>query len=180
MRLLVPTLMLGGLPPLLIDDPRDVPAAQFPGPVMDAESTRRIVALHNAERLAVRVPPLAWSERLARDALGWAQELARRGELDHAPDDRLHGEGENLFMGTAGAYSIDEMIGAFSEESADFQPGVFPRVARRGDWEDVGHYTQMIWPRTRLVGCAMARGEAMDVLVCRYLPAGNVYGERVP
>jgi hypothetical protein len=43
----------------------------------------------------------------------------------------------------------------------------------------VGHYTQLIWPTTREVGCAVAKGQGNDVLVCRYAPAGNVLGEKI-
>ena len=35
-------------------------------------------------------------------------------------------------------------------------------------------------PMTGCTAKAKTCSWAMDVLVCRYLPAGNVYGERVP
>ncbi|MFD2429036.1 CAP domain-containing protein [Sphingobium scionense] len=43
-------------------------------------------------------------------------------------------------------------------------------------WQDVAHYTQIIWRGTRSVGCALAEGRSFDYLVCRYYPAGNMFG----
>jgi hypothetical protein len=68
------------------------------------------------------------------------------------------------------------MVGGWASERKVYQPGVFPIVSRTGKWEDVGHYTQIIWPTTQRVGCALATNARSDYLVCRYWPAGNVNG----
>ncbi len=139
----------------------------------------RWLARHNAARAAVGVPPLAWDKALAADAGRWARQLAQTGTFDHAPDDPARPpQGENLWMGTRGAYSPEEMIDDWIDERAQYRAGVFPDVAARGTWHDVGHYTQIIWSRTTAVGCALAANASDDVLVCRYAPAGNVIGER--
>jgi uncharacterized protein YkwD len=137
-----------------------------------------ILAAHNRERDRIGVPPLAWDDRLAGEARQWAQSLARRRAFEHSH--AIRGVGENLWMGTSGAYSPDEMIGGFIAEGRQFRPGRFPNVSRTGNWADVGHYTQLVWANTRYVGCALARGGGDDYLVCRYWPAGNVMGQRVP
>jgi hypothetical protein len=72
------------------------------------------------------------------------------------------------------------MVGSWSTEKAWFRPGIFPQVSRTGNWALVGHYSQMIWPTTTRIGCAIASGPRVDVLVCRYAPAGNFDGRRVP
>ena len=140
----------------------------------------RVLDLHNRERARMGLPPLAWSHDLAEDAGSWAQVLAREGRFEHSPPEQRRAQGESLFKGTAGAYSIDEMIGGFLAESADFHPGAFPDVSRDGDWKKVAHYTQLIWRETREVGCAVVRNGNWDYLACRYMPAGNVVGMRVP
>ena len=139
----------------------------------------RLLAAHNSERDRAGLPPLAWSSRLAQDAQDWAVQLSRRGRLEHADSHVRKGMGENLWMGSAGHYSAEDMIGGFLAERAKFRPGTFPQVSRTGNWADVGHYTQIIWPRTTEVGCAVAKGAGHDFLVCRYNPAGNTMGERV-
>ena len=152
-----------------------------PARVVDNRSNfaRRLLEAHNAERARGGVPALTWSPALAAQARDWAQILARSGKLAHAPPERREGQGENLFTGTAGAYSLEDMIGRFLDERQDFRPGVFPEVSRTGRWQDVAHYTQIVWSGTREVGCALATGHGRDTLVCRYSPPGNVIGERV-
>ena len=140
----------------------------------------RVTALHNRERAAVGTPPLSWDARLAAAAAAYGPELARRGRLAHSPPEARPGQGENLWMGTRGAYSLEEMIGSWAEEKRLFRAGIFPAVSASGEWSDVGHYTHMIWRGTTRVGCAVHRSERSDFLICRYAPAGNVVGQRVP
>lgn len=144
-----------------------------------ADFAGQLLAAHNSERDRAGLPRLAWSNRLAQDAQTWAVQLSRKGALQHASTHERGGMGENLWMGSAGYYSAEDMVGGFLAERAKFRPGTFPQVSRTGNWADVGHYTQIIWPRTTEVGCAVAKGGAHDFLVCRYNPAGNTIGERV-
>lgn len=134
---------------------------------------------HNSERDRFGVQRLAWSKKLAREAREWAHVLAREGRMRHASNGERKGAGENLWMGSAGAYSASFMVGAFAEERRHFKPGKFPHISRTGDWRDVGHYTQLVWQGTREVGCAVARNQRDDFLVCRYWPAGNTYGVEI-
>lgn len=139
-----------------------------------------LLAAHNRERSTVRAPMLRWDTQLAASASVYAAELARRGELVHSSRASRPGQGENLWMGTAGAYSPEQMVQSWANERRMFRPGTFPNVSTSGNWSDVGHYTQMIWRSTTAVGCAIQRSGRWDVLVCRYSPAGNVRGQAVP
>ena len=91
----------------------------------------------------------------------------------------LAGEGENLWSGTAGYFAPEAMVGAFIAERRYFKAGVFPNVSTTGKWTDVGHYSQVIWPTTTELGCALAHNKARDYLVCRYSPPGNHFGRPV-
>ena len=105
--------------------------------------------------------------------------LAASGEFEHDPDtDQDDPQGENLWAGTRGAYAPEEMVEGWIEEKKYFRPGRFPDNSLTGDFADVGHYTQLMWRDSDRVGCALARGAAEEVLVCRYRTAGNVVGER--
>ena len=140
----------------------------------------RLLAAHNRERAAAGIAPLAWDPQLAADAAAWGRELAATGEFEHEdsdPDDP-DPQGENLWMGTSGHYAPEAMVGLWIAEKAQFVPGAFPDVSRTGNYEDVGHYTQLMWRDTGRVGCAVANGGEDEVLVCRYAQAGNVEGER--
>ena len=144
-----------------------------------SDDQRIWLSAHNEERAEFGVPPLEWDPRLARDAFLWAHRLAEEGQLRHSSLDERRGRGENLWMGTAGYYRPEQMIGFFADEKQHFQSGRFPNVSRTGNWSDVGHYTQIVWAETRRVGCARATGAQFDVLVCRYWPAGNVMGTHI-
>lgn len=131
---------------------------------------------HNAERIEFGTPALEWSDKLARDAEDWADELVRRGYLQHAPLSNRRDQGENLWIGTRGYLDPEQMIEGFILEKQYFKAGVFPQVSTTGRWSDVGHYTQIVWPTTRAVGCAVKSSHDFDILVCRYWPAGNMIG----
>ncbi|MGI8931535.1 MAG: CAP domain-containing protein [Sphingomicrobium sp.] len=136
-----------------------------------------MVTAHNQARQRYGVGPLAWNDGLARDAALYARRLAASARFEHDPQPgRRPKQGENLWMGTRSAYSYGEMINLLIAERRDFRPGRFPAVSRTGRWSDVGHYTQIVWPTTQLVGCATASNRGSDYLVCRYWPAGNIVG----
>lgn len=138
-----------------------------------------LLTMHNRERSRLGEAPLVWSGELAADAQRWADHLASTGTFAHM-DGRQSGAGENIWRGTAGYYSTADMVDTFVDERSDYHPGRFPNVSKSGSWHNIGHYTQMIWPDTRKVGCAVSRGQGADVMVCRYWPAGNVAGTALP
>jgi hypothetical protein len=143
-----------------------------------ASEAARLLMSHNAERARLGLAPLAWNSSLARDARDYARVLLQRGRLQHASHAERKGTGENLWMGTAGAWNSEAMVGMFLDERRHFRAAAFPDVSLTGKWSDVGHYTQIVWRGTREVGCAIDTGSGLDVLVCRYHPAGNVLGQK--
>jgi hypothetical protein len=146
-------------------------AAQFPG---------RVLAAHNGVRAQAGVAPLVWDPALGNSAAAYARQLAITNNFQHSDRRARRGVGENLWMGTRGAFAIERMVGDWASERSMFRAGVFPAVARTGNWADVAHYTQIVWPTTTRVGCALASNARADYLVCHYSPAGNIDGRRVP
>lgn len=132
---------------------------------------------HNAARDDVGAPPLVWDDALVASAQKYADKLSASGRFEHDPDnDGYDAEGENLWMGTRGAFAYDAMVNAWIDERQYFKKGLFPENSRTGNWADIGHYTQIIWPTTTKVGCALATNSRNDILVCRYSPGGNIIG----
>lgn len=138
----------------------------------------RILGMHNAERNRLSLEPLKWNVHLEREAEQWARVLSEKGVLQHADRSTRNGTGENLWMGTAGNWPIETMVGMFLEEKKHYRHDSFPNISRTGSWSDVGHYTQIVWRDTKEVGCAVVTARGNDVLVCRYWPAGNVWGRK--
>jgi hypothetical protein len=136
-----------------------------------------VLGTHNAARARFGVAPLTWSDELAAGALAHAQYMARTRVYGH---DRTPGRrklaGENLWRGQRGVFSYETMIGVMIQEAQHFRPGVFPNISRTGAWLDVAHYTQIVWPTTTSVGCALASDATTDYFVCRYSPTGNKDG----
>lgn len=138
-----------------------------------------MLRMHNEERARWQAPPLAWNARLAADATAWATRLARSGTMQHGGDlGGRHPIGENLWMGTRGAYVYEDMVGSFLDERRNYVSRAIPDISATGNWADTAHYSQVIWRSTTVVGCGMASGDNFDVLVCRYDPAGNIWGQR--
>lgn len=138
----------------------------------DPDSTAELLAAHNAYRANLGLPPLRWSGALAASAQNWADHLAEIGQLEHS------GPGQNLAMATAGSLSLTQLVDLWGSEQADFTDGAFPDISTTGNWMDVGHYSQIVWKETILVGCGFAENNGRDVLVCDYDPPGNVMGEQ--
>jgi uncharacterized protein YkwD len=153
-------------------------SSEAPAPRGEARLREAMLAGHNEARGALGLPPLAWSPALAADARLYAEALARAGRFEHSPQPRGNPpQGENLWTGTRRAYSYQEMMGHWVAERRFYRPLPVPESSNSGQFGDVGHYTQIVWRATREVGCAEASNRTDDYIVCRYLPAGNVFGE---
>lgn len=170
---LVPIALLAGLMSAAV--PVDAASDGLASRAVDA----RVLAIQNQERSALRLSKLTWDPRLADAARGYAAELASTDRWTHSEPETRQGQGENLWMGTRGAFDVDEMVGGWLAEKSKFHAGTFPSVSTSGNWEDVGHYTQIIWHGDRRVGCAIDSSATYDYLVCRYAQPGNVMGEAV-
>ncbi|MCS7210015.1 MAG: CAP domain-containing protein [Chloroherpetonaceae bacterium] len=128
--------------------------------------------LHNEARKAVGVEPLQWSDKLSRYAQEWANELAKQGcKFAHRPSNQY---GENLFMGTAGYYTIADAVRSWLSEKHLFEQDPSTHLSFRG----VGHYTQIVWRGTKYVGGAKVMCNGMMIVVFNYDPPGNYIGEK--
>lgn len=175
---LIKSACLGGIALALMTATIPVDAqAPVPSPLA-ASFSQQVLDAHNKYRVQVGVPPLVWSDDLAASAQQWVSMLSASSTFAHDPGNT--GQGENIWMGTSGAYSYAQMVDSWGSEMSNFQNGVFPNVSTTGDWSAVGHYTQIIWRSTTGVGCAGLDGSDGNYrLVCRYSPAGNVTGQQV-
>jgi pathogenesis-related protein 1 len=149
--------------------------------------TAAVIAAHNKWRAEVGLTePLRYSPALAQSAQAWADHLKQTNHcrMKHSkPDGRY---GENLYWASAVEWSdgrrdlqkvsSTKVVDSWGSERADYDyhtnhctPGKM-----------CGHYTQMVWRTTTVVGCAMAVCEDTQeqVWACQYQPAGNWLGQK--
>ena len=163
-----------GQSPITVVEPRP---SMTPKPRGDSRLQSAMMRAHGQVRAGVGAPKLVWNAELAKDAAVYAATLARTGKFAHDPQaGRSPRQGENLWMGTRDAYGYGEMVQAWVDEDRYYRPGLVPDNSSTGNWGDVSHYVQMIWPTSQRVGCALASNARDDFLVCRYSPAGNIVG----
>jgi len=156
-----------------------LPSPNWPAPADRGDALLRNVVLsaHNRARAEFGVPAVSWNEELAAGALAHAQYMAETGIYGHdQTPGRRKKSGENLWRGQRGLFSYDVMIGVMVAEGQQFRAGAFPDNSANGDWHAVAHYTQIVWPTTTEVGCALASSPTTDYFVCRYAPTGNKDG----
>jgi uncharacterized protein YkwD len=130
---------------------------------------REALDAHNALRAKHCAPPLRWSEELARYAQKWADSLAGRGCLfGHNPEGRF---GENLsFFAPVDSQTPSDIARSWYREVElyDFDASGFSMKT--------GHFTQLIWRETQLMGCGVSHCNGGAIWVCNYDPPGNVEG----
>jgi len=130
---------------------------------------QEIVAAHNSVRARHDLPPLRWSDELARYAQNWANALIARDDFRPRSNPQY---GENLFEISGGSATAHDVVSAWAAEGKNYNYRDNTCSGR------CGHYTQVVWRDSKLVGCGMARNRRREVWVCDYEPHGNIVGER--
>ncbi|MCB9155780.1 MAG: hypothetical protein H6645_01515 [Caldilineaceae bacterium] len=163
------------------------PAAQPPAGAsgMTAAEEQAALQAHNAERANTPgVAPLQWSPELAQFAAQWAQQIAATGNFEHRSGTDLKDNnplapgqdqlGENLSGATTGSKSVAQHVQGWIDEKADYDYA----SNTCADGKQCGHYTQVVWKNTQLVGCGKATGNGWDYVVCNYHKGGNYVGQK--
>jgi pathogenesis-related protein 1 len=122
---------------------------------------------HNNIRAEAELPPFQWSNELAAFSQKWANALIvknRSAHNTHSP------YGENILITGLGSTPAT-VVTEWAYESQDYT------YRTNNCTEDCGHYTQLVWRKTRKVGCAMAYNAQREIWVCSYDPPGNLRGE---
>ena len=124
------------------------------------------------------LPAMQWSAEVEAVAAQWAahcvyQHNAGRGNL-----------GENIAASSPGYWpTIAGVVQAWASEAADYDYASNSCAAGKV----CGHYTQLVWRDSTLLGCAYARCTSnspfqgvptWDFWVCDYSPPGNWAGQR--
>ncbi len=185
---LLGSLVLHGCEPM--DGTSDVPPG---GPPPEGFATA-MIETHNAVRASATptpspaLAPLLWSPTVATTAQAWADGC--RYEHNTAV---LHdlGYGENIAAtAPAGVRDAAYVVELWASEDAfyDLAANTCNTANPPNPWGTCGHYTQIVWRSTSVLGCAVRTcttgspfGESFptwDYWVCDYAPPGNYVGQR--
>ena len=142
------------------------------------EDIDQALIIHNNARSDVGVSSLKWSNDLSKDALVWAEQMAREERMYHSENEARPGQGENLYYTTA----TDSLTSARNASQLWYEEidlyTYSPILSGENDFYKIGHYTQMVWKSTTDVGMAMAvSASGKTFVVARYSPQGNYRGE---
>ncbi|KAK8763621.1 Golgi-associated plant pathogenesis-related protein 1-like [Amblyomma americanum] len=133
---------------------------------------RQVLRRHNYYRRRHGCQLLREDEDMNRYAQAWALELAKKGRMQHRTRPKY---GENLFM----SWSSDmnkpihgkQAVDSWYNEIKDYDYG------RPGFSSKTGHFTQVVWKKSKYLGTGVARGRKGAVfIVSVYDPRGNFMG----
>ncbi|MHA6797613.1 CAP domain-containing protein (plasmid) [Pseudonocardia bannensis] len=142
---------------------------------ISAAEQESILRLHNQARAELTVPPtltpLTWDSSLANGAQGWADIIGPSKHSECHGGAQTSGQGENI----ADFGTVEAGVQFWYKEKANYR---YPTPVAGG--ASYLHYTQMVWRDTRRIGCGKAPSAKYwptnIALVCRYAPAGNIFG----
>ncbi len=146
------------------------------GSALTEAEKQKALKMHNDARAAVGVAKLAWSNKLAKYAQAWADELARKNAFQHRPRNGKWAQkyGENI-AGGFGENHVAIGVQRWLKEK-DLYKG---EAINRKNYLKFGHYTQMVWGKTTQIGVGKAKdSRGKWIIVANYNPPGNVPGQK--
>ncbi|XP_021755340.1 pathogenesis-related protein PRB1-3-like [Chenopodium quinoa] len=119
--------------------------------------------------------PLVWDTTLENYAKWWAGQRYQDCKLQHSFPEGGFTLGENIFWGSGSQWRARDAVQDWADEEKYYDYG----SNSCAEGQMCGHYTQIVWSKTRSVGCARSVCENGDVfMTCNYYPPGNYVGER--
>ncbi len=134
---------------------------------------------HNKSRNDVGASALVWSADLAGYAQEWADYLAANNNCKMAHRKSLGKEtrsaGENIFWGSVSKFTPYDASESWYSEITEYK---YTTVTAQNYYK-TGHYTQMVWKKTKEVGIGVAIcKDGAIIIVANYFPPGNYLGEK--
>ncbi len=124
------------------------------------------LAEHNLRRASCEtlngepLTSLVWDDELYQSAQSWANELAKSDNLRHSD---LAG-GENIQSTSDKSSSCKSAVDAWFNE----YPLYHNEKIGEGNFHAYGHFTQLVWAKTRKLGCAYSDSSGKRYKVCHY------------
>jgi uncharacterized protein YkwD len=140
--------------------------------------------LYRANVNAANMKTLTWDSKLATVAYNYAQKCksAGGGLVDHNPDRTkdygVNGVyvGENIYASSGKATTPQAAATSWNNENSSYT--FTTNTCASG--AVCGHYTQLVWADTSLIGCAKSTCSSLkypNTLICNYASGGNINGK---
>ncbi|XP_066581965.1 venom allergen 5-like [Prorops nasuta] len=141
---------------------------------------------HSVQPAASDLGPLKWNFEAAEIAQTWAN------QCDYNNDGCRNLE-NNVLVGQNIGYSSSKkeqhIVNSWFNEVNNFNPKLINSF-ENNEGSNYTHYTQLVWANTKEIGCGFVsydepfEKDLTDIvtvyyLVCNYVPAGNVIGQKV-
>uniref|UniRef100_Q05108 Venom allergen 5 n=1 Tax=Dolichovespula arenaria TaxID=7442 RepID=VA5_DOLAR len=124
---------------------------------------------------------LVWNDELAKIAQTWANQC--NFGHDQCRNTAKYPVGQNVAIASTTGNSYQTMsylIKMWEDEVKDYNPH---KDLMHNNFSKVGHYTQMVWGKTKEIGCGSVKYIEnkwhTHYLVCNYGPAGNYMNQPV-
>lgn len=126
--------------------------------------------LHNTLRSSKGIAGLTWSGKLEEAAMAWADKVKSNGcHMAHSGN----GYGENVAWNSGSTLTMANVFDMWASEEKDYN---YNSNSCSGV---CGHYTQIVWAKTKELGCAMVHCPSnQQFWTCNYYPAGNYVGQK--
>lgn len=133
---------------------------------------RQVLKRHNKWRKLHGVPPLEHDEQLCRYAQAYAYRLAQTGHMKHRTRRKY---GENLFVASGDIKSMGFQVTGKLVVDAWYDEIKMYKWGNRLQ-KGTGHFTQVVWKKSKLLGTGIAAYDNKVFVVCNYDPHGNTNG----
>uniref|UniRef100_A0A182W810 SCP domain-containing protein n=1 Tax=Anopheles minimus TaxID=112268 RepID=A0A182W810_9DIPT len=132
-----------------------------------------VLQRHNVLRAKHSAVPLQLDASMCQYAQQWANYIASRNVMQHRSNNKY---GENIYA-SFGRTKISgtEVVNAWYNEIRYYRFG----AANPSNFSQVGHFTQVVWKKSRSLGVGIAVNGKNVYVVCNYNPPGN-YGGQYP
>lgn len=123
---------------------------------------------HNRFRAKHHSPALVIDRELCKIAQAWANTIAQKDRMYHS----TYGYGENIYWCSHANKSGDVPVKLWYSEIKDYN------WKKNESQKGTGHFTQVIWKRTKEMGVALAIAKSGNLyVVAEYNPPGNFVGK---
>ncbi|GAA5906465.1 hypothetical protein JCM6882_004443 [Rhodosporidiobolus microsporus] len=148
------------------------PTETASSPSSDDPFIDKLLKAHNDFRATHHAEPLTWDEELARFAADWVNGCV----FEHSGGPVLAGNGP---IDPNADYDPTGGVEGWNNEEKDYTYN-----PSSGFSMGTGHFTQVVWAESKLLGCAMkacqgflsSGSEYGAIMACEYKPAGNMGG----